>query len=116
MATLLEMVENTLREDAQINAAGGLSDADMLVRMPASQRAGFLESIGALQAKPPRNSLDRSSAPDAAERKRRTEGAAKAVKALKALSLLGGQQKKAASSKRPKGSGERTAEHAYESG
>lgn len=103
MATLLDLVKNTMREHDEINAAGGLTDADMLARMPASQRAGYLKAIGALQDNPPKNTLDQSSAPDAAERKRRVEGAAKAVKALKALSPEG--QQKAASEKLPGGSG-----------
>lgn len=104
MASLLDLVKQTMRDADKISAAGGLTDADMLARMPASQRAGFLTSIGALQANPAHNSLNRSSAADPAERQRRVEGAAKAVKALKALSPE--YQQTAARAKKPSGGGD----------
>ena len=86
MATLAQVAEQMLNEAEEVRQAGGLTDADMLARMPASQRAGFLKGIGALKATPDRNSLDRSSAPDDTERRRRIRGAASCVAALRALS------------------------------
>lgn len=82
--TLAQAMLKTIKEDEEINKAGGLTDADMLARMPASQRAGFLKSIGSLEDTPRSNSLDRSNAPDETERKRRIDGAGRAVTALKA--------------------------------
>lgn len=78
MATLLEAAQQAMRDSDAINQAGGLTDADMLARTPASQRARFLKSIGVLEANPPPNTLHQSNAPDEAERSRRIQGSATA--------------------------------------